>query len=281
MFISDQLVYVELHKTGSSHIRKVLNQLLDGELVGMHNQVSPDLFNGQRTFLGSVRNPWEWYLSLWAYGCDSKGVIYNRTTRPKYQKFKGLGWTEHPAAALKIFMTSMGSDPTKWERTYDDVNDVGAFRQWVRMINDPKHLCDLGEGFGAAPVSNVIGLKTFRYLKLFCFKSNETRDLYALATLEDALSRMENQCFIDYTIQNENLEHDLFDALEQANIAIPATAKAEILSAPKSNTSSRRSSAAHYYDAETEELVLEREKLLIEQFGYVKPSQQEQVSESV
>ena len=82
MFISNKLVYLELHKTGCSHIRRILSIALDGELAGKHNKATKDLFTERRVFVGSVRNPWAWYVSLWGYGCDGNGVLHQRLTRP-------------------------------------------------------------------------------------------------------------------------------------------------------------------------------------------------------
>jgi len=40
----------------------------------------------------------------------------------------------------------------------------------------------------------------------------------------------------------------------------------------KTNTSSRKHGPEYYYDRKSEDLIAEREKLIIEKFGYVAPS---------
>jgi hypothetical protein len=57
LFISEKIVFMELHKTGCTHIRNTLKTILDGDFVGKHNQASSDLFRRERIFLGSVRDP--------------------------------------------------------------------------------------------------------------------------------------------------------------------------------------------------------------------------------
>jgi hypothetical protein len=91
MFVSDRLVYLELHKTGCSHIRSLLNEILPGELRPIHLQAPHDLFTAGRMFLGSVRSPWSWYTSLWGFGCDSKGGVFGSVTRSR-GSIRGLGW---------------------------------------------------------------------------------------------------------------------------------------------------------------------------------------------
>lgn len=99
MFVSERFVYLELHKTGCTHIRDILNELLDGGLIGKHNQATPELFRQRKIFFGSVRNPWEWYTSLWAYGCDNRGALFNNVTRAS-RSIRELGWQSNPYAAV-------------------------------------------------------------------------------------------------------------------------------------------------------------------------------------
>ncbi len=39
MFVSDKLVFTELHKTGGTHIYSWLSRLIGGEQRGKHNRV--------------------------------------------------------------------------------------------------------------------------------------------------------------------------------------------------------------------------------------------------
>jgi len=55
MFVSEKIVFLELHKTGGSHIGHLLSSLLEGEQVGKHNTLKGLYRN--RTILGSIRNP--------------------------------------------------------------------------------------------------------------------------------------------------------------------------------------------------------------------------------
>ena len=49
MFVSDSIVFMELHKTGCTHIRNLLKELVGGEFQGKHNQATPDLLTSGRT----------------------------------------------------------------------------------------------------------------------------------------------------------------------------------------------------------------------------------------
>ncbi len=270
MYISERFVFIELHKTGCTHIRNILKELFDGDFTGKHDQASFDLFSGERVFLGSIRDPWEWYTSLWAYGCDNKGEVFNNVTR-RGMSIRGLGWRSNPYAAfLKLLANSR--NPPKWMDTYKNVNDAEAFRAWLYMMHDASYLGDIGEGYGECSVSRIAGLLTFRYLKLFCTKLGGLNNLDHLSTFEE-LKKYENEnCFIAHFIRNENLESDLLRGLEDFGAKIPSNKKSDILSRLKTNVSSRKHGPKYYYDSKSENLIAEREKLIIEKFGYVAPS---------
>jgi len=271
MFVSDRIVFLELHKTGCTHIRHLLKELVGGELVGKHNKVDPRLFAKDRLFLGSVRDPWDWYVSLWAYGCDHKGSIFASVVKGGI-KLKGLGWRSSPLSALRELLGSRPrSNAEKWQRTYQDVNDAAAFRDWLHMMHDREFWSDFGEGYGQSRISNIAGLFTYRYINLFC-RGEELLDPDATMTFDQLVEREKSGCFINHFIRNENLETDLFAALERSGVEVAPEKKSEILSRSRTNTSSRKHGPDYYYDADSENVVAARERLITGKFGYVPPS---------
>ena len=77
IFISEKLVYLALQKTGSTQIRHLLTSIIPGELIGTHNRLPVNL-SPKRIAVGSIRNPWAWYVSLWAFGCLGRGGFYHK-----------------------------------------------------------------------------------------------------------------------------------------------------------------------------------------------------------
>ena len=266
MFLTENLVFLELHKTGCTHIRNNLNALLPGQFSGKHNQVPRRLLTPNAKILGSIRNPWDWYVSLWAYGCGNKGAIHSKVTRKHRVKFRGTGWRNEPSNALHTFLRSIRRKPERWIRTYQDANDPGCFRDWLHMINDEATYHDIGEGYGSSPVSPHAGILTYRFLRLFCCAENEPLDYFD--NYEELASFENNKSFIDYFIRNESLEEDLFCALDSFGLEIPIDAKQQAQSSPKTNTSSRKRDTSFYYDAASRDLIQRRERLIIDKFNY-------------
>lgn len=272
MFVSDKVVFIELHKTGCTHIRNLLEELVGGELAGKHNQVDANVLAQGKVVLGSVRDPWDWYVSLWAYGCDRKGLVFGNVTRPG-MRIKGHGWKANPYLALRGLMGSRPNrNAEKWARTYRDANDAGAFREWLHMIHDEAYWSDLGEGYGRSRVSQVAGLYTYRYARLFSCRKSQSGSLEAISTFDQLVEHDRKNCFVDHFIRNESLEPDLFLALESSGFDIPGEVKSRIMSRARTNTSSRKDGTEYYYDAEAELIVGNRDKLVVEKFGYPVPS---------
>ena len=247
MFISDQFVFLELHKTGCTHIRTILNRLVVGETVGKHNLAKPELFNGKRKFIGSIRDPWEWYLSLWAFGCEKKGGVSQKVRRSK--------------------------NVEEWNETYKNVNDPSAFQHWLYMLTDSQYYPDLGEGYSDRSLSKFVGFLTYRYLMLFCTTRNSIKNLDLLFSKDHVHEFEKTNCFIDYFIRNESLETDLFRIIETHNPELTTQTKLEILSLPRSNATSVKAVVDKYYDVKTEKLVASIDSLIVRKFGYTAPSE--------
>lgn len=268
MFVSDRLVFLELHKTGCSHIRNILSVALDGRIVSKHNQATAELFTDGRVFVGSVRNPWDWYVSLWGFGCDGKGALRNTVTTAN--RLRGLGWRSDPLQAMATLLTR--SDNSRaWRATYRDANDPAAFRDWLHMMHDEAHSRDIGEGYGHGPLSKVAGLMTFRYLRLFSTRAGEERRLNRLSSQSAIETWDAERTFVDAFIRTEALEADTLRILDDHGLSPSDENRAAILAIPKTNTSSRRRVYETYYDPATAALVAEREKLIIDRFGYSAP----------
>lgn len=275
MYVSDRIVFVELQKTGCTHIRNLLKELLGGRFIERHIQPDASLFVPGRSFFGSVRDPWPWYMSLWAYGCDGKGDIYDNVTTPGI-RLRKRGWRLHPVSLLgEVLQSRLNRHAQEWRRTMRDVNDAGAFRQWLHMVHDEKYWGDVGEGYWRFPMNRFAGLMTYRYLKLFACRKGETDTMQVITTPDQLAAFERDHCFIDHVIRNEHLESDLLAALEDVGIAVPPETAAAWRNRPRTNTSSKKHGPSYYYDADTEKLVGDREKLIIQKFGYRAPSERE------
>lgn len=277
MYISDKLLYIDLHKTGCTHIRRLLDECIKGERIGKHNrypQLPTDKF-----IVGSVRNPWDWYVSLFAYGCSGQGALNRRLTKrfDSYYYQQGLR-NEMVASSLPFFpliktLLSDISKPVAYCRDlYNDPNDVQNFRKWLKLMFSKENRISVGEGFAFSIVSDVAGLYTYRYLKLFIKDVNELF-LGKKLTNTNALNEFDSlNNATDWMIKTENLEADFLAMLDAADIHITNHLRQVVLEkGGKKTNASKHLPSRDYYDQETNDLIAEKEALIIEKYNYSSP----------
>lgn len=275
MFVSDHLIFTELHKTAGSHLGKLLQQYVGGEQVGKHNRIPEALRS--RFVAGSIRNPWDWYVSLWGYGCDGKGSVFGQTSKRNgaYESTLALAREmdsrahRNPFTILKQWHHERTKPVTEWRSTYQDVNNSEQFRKWIKLMCDPSRKFDIGEGFGHSPISEHHGLLSYRFFKLF---SNLDSEIYAnqYDVSKDGLQSLwQEHGFVDAFIRQESLEDDFIAAVTASGVTLDAEQIEQIHAGKnnKTNTSSRKK-ASDYYDDETAALVAQRESFIIDKFGY-------------
>lgn len=276
MFISSKLIFLELQKTGGTHIRKLLERYTDGHVVRKHNRVPSPL--PDRFVFGSVRNPWDWYVSLWAYGVGGKGAIRGRTTRGidhlYYRKLlpRSMGKTfPTPMEYIQSYLHDRNKPVTSWLAAYENADDFNCFRNWLGMLLDHHRRFDIGEGFAFCPASQHAGLMTYRYLRQF----TTGLDVYRDQRLSDyqGLREFDNERNIsDGMIRNEELEKDLVDILIRSGHELTDAEQAEILNKEGGKTNiSKRNPVSYYYDKASIELVASRERFIIDKYNYQSP----------
>jgi len=280
MLICDKLVFIELQKTGSTHIKQLLRELVGGVNDGKHNTPDERMLQCGKPFVGSVRNPWLWYLSLWSYGCQNKGELFERLTNEKRWKRlgdKSMARRERETTASAT-MAADGDDasarrlPMHWnaERAkywYADPDNAEAFREWMQAVLGRRVLRHmLMAGYGKSPIGKAGGLMTYRYFNLFVKGSEAAgptmNNLLSLRLLDRA------NCIVSHFIRNESLADDFVQMLQSCGIDLSDPQRESVMSARKVNTSTRPHGPSYYYDEASIKLVARRERFIIEKFGY-------------
>ncbi len=268
MFIADQIVYLELERTGCSHTIKLLRHLMPGRRAGKHNRLPPYLNDGKRFIVGNVRNPWVWYVSLWSLGCRGIGSLHDVLTR---WTLRGHGLKRHPLRGWKDILNEFQKPITKWRHLYGDIDNPMLFRRWLEMILDPKRKYDLGDGYGHSPMSESAGFMTYRYAFLYWKEAASVMSRTDCGDFAGLTATDERENLLQAAIRTEYLEADLIASLEQFGLPISEVQKKWVYSARKTGASKRRWDIGHYYDTHTRELVHRREKLIVDKYGYVFP----------
>jgi hypothetical protein len=141
MFVSDKLIYLQMQKTASTHIAKTLAAVVGGEQFVQHQHLAID--PDGRLVVASIRNPFSWYVSLWAYGCRGGGGehgLYNRVTAAPptpteivtrsitFARAKRKLPTPVLREARELRARQRSTRTDLWRRVYTNPDDVVAFR---------------------------------------------------------------------------------------------------------------------------------------------------------
>jgi len=269
MYVSDEVIFLQLHKTACTHVTRVLQAHLGGEVSLKH---SPLTINPQdRLILGSVRNPWDWYVSLWAFGCMSKGSLFSQLTASRAKILmrsgrRSLRNLTNAWARFAITPDILTSDTGKWNDVYREAADPEDFRLWLKGILSKEGQVRISDDYSVLPLNEFCGLLTYRFVSLFSDQSAWTKQSGSITNHEKLESYFQKHCVVQRFVRNESVESDLLETLEMLGVK----ANDEYFRGDRTNSSSRKD-VSFYYDEETIELVAHRDRFIIEQFGYAPP----------
>lgn len=282
MVVTDRLIFLQLEKTGSSHVSRLLRRLFDGRYPGeKHDSIQRRSELGGRRVVGSIRSPWDWYVSMWGFGCDGRGELFDRALYPR-SLIRPL--TDYRLARvgrdarllnLEALLREPGRPVRRWRELYSDSSDPELFRAWLAEVLEPRRRYDLLRDYGFSPISRFAGLMTYLYLDRFIPGEVRRRRLYGLRAVRSHRALVELDAehnLVDHFIRAEQLERDLISVLRACGHQVAPVLAEEIGAVPRSNVSSRAREVGRYFDHATVELVRQRERLIIDKHGYAPPA---------
>lgn len=280
MIITDKLIFLQLQKTASTHIGSLLLQEFAGrEQFGKHRPFPPGFDPAGRLVVGSIRDPWAWYVSLWTFGCTRQGGSYERSTAPRSfwnalrdpGTRRAAGGISPLGSRIRALRHESNRPAETWRRLHSDAGDPAKFREWLKLALDSRRRFDLFRDYGQSALSGYAGILTFLYALLYLrdnsalFRREQVRDPAALAR------HLEAHSVLGATIRTEKLEQDFLDVLSRAGYRLDAAQAARIEKAERTNVSGRSLGLRDFYDAESAALVAERDRFIVEKYGYESP----------
>lgn len=271
MIVNHRLIYMQMPKTACSHISAMLQAHANARPHGpKHGRLTFD--PGEKLVFGSVRNPWSWYVSLWAYGCRPAGDLQRRLTRPlprRWSRSRRL-LTQAPRRALQRLHpvpADLRRDPKLWAELYGDVEDVHLFRRWLRAVLEPPTRHQLPEDYSDSGLARCAGLMTYRFVRLNSHWQEWDKRHARIRTLPELRNFWQDHSAIQHCIRQEYLESDLAEVMNNAGYSVGPKA----LSTGKRTNSSHHRDWRDYYDIDTAAIVADRDALIMESYGYESP----------
>lgn len=248
-----KLIYLDVYKTGSSHIIALLDSLLDEKAIRAirHAPMTsgrPYSWKGGKMVFATVRNPWDWYVSQWSYAGSQKGSLY--------QSFE---------AAL---------DKQELDHLFDRQNPREGFARWLRAVNNKEFVERVvGQNMQRSGLAGEIGLYSYRFMRVTTPYPKFFLKRWMLPSIDAALRYQRRFGLYDEVLRAESLDDDLVEFVQKhrercgfADDAAELVRKAA--ARPKNRSVKFLPSYRDYYDDELRELVGAKDRLLVDLFGY-------------
>lgn len=187
--------YLHVEKTGGTYISTVLKDICLLPLLknNLHGTISRRTFkervlqwtgaveNEEKSYsrdrcfyFNSVRNPFEYYASLYNYGCDGRGGVAQAIRRHVKDDF--------------------------YNRT------EAGFLKWTEFILDERK-AELWHGEYSETCAHSVGLLTYRFLRLSL--ADPLQKLKLIKSPEETVQVFWRHSILNYTIRTESLNKDL------------------------------------------------------------------------
>jgi hypothetical protein len=196
MYEYETFGYLDVQKTGSSFISAVLTKFCTEKLIKKKLHTGPQKdYDKTKFYFISIRDPLDLYISLYSFGCESRGNLF----RNLYQKNLGV--------------------------LYDGTWDGLKF--WLEFILDPEngHFLDRKYSKKIGGVSEMVGYQSYRVLRLAipdssellgtCSDRADIRTLYDSQNILGCAIRYEQFCEDICALLGDKLRHAIGD-LEEA-----------------------------------------------------------------
>ena len=264
MFISSKICFLELEKTGISSINKYLkNHIQEGKITRPHDYVTDEILNKKLFFLGSIRNPLDWYISRWSYGCmmRSDDSLFRNFVKKRFNISRINNIDGQYFKKIKYLKNQLFKNNTNLESLYSDPYNKDNFKKWLKELLTNKKNSPLAEHYFFSSLYLNFGYMTFRYLIMFT-KPNQRKKIYSeIKNYQNIIDFDKNYNFINKFVKVENLKYDLEVLMKE--LGIDKTKEIEIV-----NPSKRKKDLDYYYDDETLEIVKKQDKFIFDKFNY-------------
>jgi hypothetical protein len=265
VIVTANFIYVHLHKSGGSFVSKfLLKYFVGSKQIGYHLPLSmrpPEV--ASLPVLGSIRSPWEAYVSYYFFQLELLRSARRRLARMTADDIDR--------------MVAAGNDPMNGVDALFEYLSDGGTSGFARTTGKMLSLGaddDLLDG-ALASLPTVLDRRTPsgpRQVDGFRGMNVRASDLAAMRGTGEGLytflfRHMYGAAEEVTFLRRERLREGLLDYLAAQGVAIPPELADHVRTAAPANTS-RHGPPSSYYDAELAELVGERDRELVTRFGY-------------
>ena len=233
MIVTDKFILTHMHKTGGQTLNQVIqNCIPDHQVIGYHYPLDmlPEKYV-DLPVIGIVRNPWDWYVSWYAFN------LLPNVTNMLFDVLSDGGHANFKDTVTNLI--NLGSNELQSQH----------YRHCLEIVFPESLEGNRGVGLRKSDIRNFTDDDTGYYSWLF--------------------NRMHGDIGNQNLIigRQENLEESFLEIMEQLAVEERDCIRQEFSKVGRSN-SSRHQHYSAYYDDELMQLLAEKERSLIDHFGY-------------
>jgi len=268
MIIGKNFFITEMPKTGTTFLRSYFKQYKEVELTNHHetlNQNKRYSILKFRNRIGIVRNPYDWYLSMWKWSCKKKkgSPIYSDLTSIRL-KFKRLRISKR---LIKYVKAQVLKDRNSLKKLFLDVNSKKNFNKFLDIMLNFKNRYLIGSEYSFVPHKNL------GYMTYIFFCQNLLRNDYNIMynpeySLIKILDQNNKKLYTNIFFKTENLNKSLKNFLLKNKIKIKKFKNLE----NNSTSKNLKFDYKYFFSIKNILLIEKKEDFIFKKFKYKKLS---------
>tara|TARA_B100000575_G_C23123690_1_gene650658 strand:+ start:1103 stop:1918 length:816 start_codon:yes stop_codon:yes gene_type:complete len=268
MIIGKNFYITEMPKTGTTFLRNYFKQYKNVKITNHHDTLDQNhLFklSKKKYKIGTIRNPYLWYFSLWKWSCKKKKLspIFSDLTSKRI-KIKRLKINKN---LFKYILGQLFKNRNEISNIFSDINSKNNFNKFLEIILKFEHRSLIGSDYSFISHKNL-GFMTYNFL-VHNVPKNYYKNLYNnRTTFSSILKNLNKKLELNYFFKTENLNRDLKLFLKKNNMKIKKLNKLE----KNSTASSAKFNLKNLITKKNLKLIEKKESYLFKKFNYKKIS---------
>lgn len=269
MYLANNILLLEMPKAGSTFMRRFMDNYFGGDKIskiGVHNGIADEhvkkrILNGELHVINTIRNPLDWYVSLFAWNSNGQGIY----------KHIGLNRYDMNIEGFKTVLRNplvLFRNLENWKGVFADSKSKELFTTYIYLLLN-KHPHHVDVGFGK--VADSLGYMTYRFLELNTFDFKQCRSKIISTSSDINQFYSENKVPVNF-LRLEHIQTDLLAI--SSKIGLDENKTREVLNKLENNNkvynSTDRETWEYYYTEHNKQLIQKKDSLIYDLFGYNK-----------
>ena len=265
MIIGKNFYITEMPKTGTTFLRNYFKQYKNVKITLHHDTLDQnDKMNlSQKKYkIGTIRNPYLWYFSLWKWSCIKKknSPIFSDLTskRIKIKRFK------IKKNLFKYILCQFLKNKKEIVNIFSDINSKNNFNQFLKILLDFKYRNLVSSDYSFIPHKNL-GFMTYYFLAHNLSKKHFENLYSSEQELSLILKYLDKKLELNYFLKTENLYNGLKIFLKKNNMQNKQFKKIE-----KNSSKKTKIHIKNFITKQNLKLIEQKDSYLFEKFKYKK-----------